>query len=351
MTICDLEYFVFSEEAKGLVMQKKIIILICSVLICVLTSAGAEGTLQIITHDAEVAWSISIDNEDIPFSQGMEIWLEEGIHRLVASAPGYRQIDQPVRIVDGEYKQIALTADASKLIDTTGMVQFSAQPETGELIVVGITQKEVFSIDGTPSSVPASFELGTGLHIVAFGPYSWHIAVDEDRTTFVRLDVHKGKIDQFNVTADQKEGLASDSSTLPQMFDRGYALYGDRTFWTLRNTLIVLGAFVLFILLCWFRCSFPGRVRARLWKRASLIRKLKRLKRHDPKNRRSGVEKALRKQETALSSLREQVDSMLKSAKQQYEQLRASSTVQDSKRRKRLKRKIAQLMRIRQRLL
>ncbi len=335
---------------RGLKMQKWRVTTVVLILIYLASAAWADGSLQIVSTDESVQWNVSLDNRDIQFSQGMRIWLESGLHRLVATAVGYQRVDEPVRIVDGECTQIALTAEPPAILHTSSMQNVQVSPSMSTLIIVGTIGNEAFAIDRTACIAPSSLSMSVGSHVLTSGAYTWEVTLSPEVTTFVRIDAKKGAIEQFTVTDDQFNKMNLTNYSYDRMFSYGYRQYGFRTFWNLRNTLIVLGLFTLFVCYVIFRFSMHGRVQCALWKRRSFVRTCARLSRKDPKQRRPAKEKSLLKQTRKLRGMDGSLENRITNNRKRLERLPAANDKKSVEKRKHLTRKIKKYIRLRKKI-
>lgn len=197
------------------------------VLVAALTSGLvlAAGILRIASSDPAIDWSVSIDGEPITYVSGLEVQLEEGSHRIVATAPGYQPIDEAVTIRDGVVTAVTLSPQRSDIVETTEEQTLTSRQKTNRLVVVSSPNDREFRIDGQSSTAPASFLVGVGQHTLRSGELELTFEIPEDLVTYLKIDAEQGRIFGFNMTASQEAAI--DAATQEEAFEEGYRLYGQ----------------------------------------------------------------------------------------------------------------------------
>ncbi len=320
------------------------------VFMCAFWYAAADGSVQIISSDDRIAWTVSIDHEELVFEQGMVVYLPDGLHRLTAFAPGFRMIDEPLRITDGAREQILLHAAAPEIVASGAMIELTADPRTGTLILVGTAGGEAFTLDEQIGRAPSSLQVGAGTHQVTSGVYAWEVTVPAGKVVFVRFDAEAGTVQEFTVDQQQYRELYEYSPSYDRMFSFGYRRYALRRFWDLRNTSIVLGVFALFMLGIIVRFSLRGRIAIARMRKRQLFRRFERLSKADPKGRRPVTERALVAQVKYLKKLRVLLQKQIAEHRRRYEVLKGRSDAKGMRKRKRQARRVRRLVRIEKKL-
>ena len=313
--------------------------IVASLITITTTSLFAKGILQITSADSAIQWDVKIDGKTERFRSGMELQLDEGTHRITASAPGYQTIDQSLKIRDGVVKKITLQPSRSKIVETTEQESFSAQQKTSRLVVVGRPNNISFSVDGQSSKTPASFNLGVGSHRLVAGNVSEAFQVPEDLVTYLKVDSNAAKIYGFSMTEAQESEIQSTAGSREEVFEKGYRLYGkDSSPWTTKAILAIAAAVLVFVLYLRLRFSLKGRAKARIRKRRSLQRRLSRIPPEDPKSQRENIESAIERNASSIDKFKERLTRRADKLRSKLHDLPEDETT--AKRRKKLDRRI-----------
>lgn len=308
---------------------------VLAALMFITTHVFAKGILQIISADNSVQWSIQVDSKPQRFRSGMELRLNEGSHRITASAPGYQTIDQSFKIRDGVVKKITLRSSRGKIVETTEQESFSAQQKTSRLVVVGRPNNVSFSVDGQGSRTPASFNLGVGSHRLVAGSLSQTFQVSEDRVTYLKVDSNAARIYGFSMTEAQESEIQSTASSREEVFEKGYKLYGkDSSAWTSNAILAITAAVLVFLLYLRLRFSLKGRAKARIRKRRSLQKKLVHIPPDDPKGEREKTESAIERSASSIDKFKDRLTRRGEKQQSKLDELPDDETA--TKRRKKL---------------
>lgn len=188
-------------------------------------AASGAGILRIASTDDDIEWSVAIDGEPIAYVSRIEVQLEEGVHRLVATAPGYQPIDETVTIGDGIVTAVTLSPQRSSIVETTEEQTLTSRQKTSRLVVVSSPSDRDFRIDGQSSTAPASFLIGVGQHTLRSGELELTFEIPEDLVTYLKVDVEQGRILGFNMTPSQEAAIGASSQE--EAFEEGYRLYGE----------------------------------------------------------------------------------------------------------------------------
>ncbi len=321
------------------------------VLLFLLTvTAYADGVLQIISEDPSLEWDLRVDQQPVPFVQGMTVWLPVGIHRLQAYIEGYQRIDQPVKIVQGEQVEVVLALTEASTLYSPQVQKVSASPRSGILLVTGKSKDVVFSIDSRPDIAPKAMTITYGDHTIRSGSFSWDITVKEGDATVLQLDTDTGKLKEFTVSVALYDALIAESGSLDELFTKGFRSYGKREFWDLRNTLIVLALFLLFILSCLWRFSLSGRVQLAIWKKSSGARRVKSLTKKDPKGKMAGTAKTLQRRIESLDQLDVILIKRIDADKERFKKLTSDSSQKGAKKMSKTKKSLRKMIKIRKRI-
>jgi hypothetical protein len=187
--------------------------------------ALSAGILRIASGADDIAWSVQIDGDPITYFSGVEVQLEAGRHRIVATAPGYQPIDGNVTISDGVVTVVTLSPERSRIVETTEEQTLTSRQKVSRLVVVSAPRDRPFRIDDTSSTAPASFLLGVGQHTLRSGDLELTFEIPEDLVTYLKIDVDQGRILGFNMTETQEAAI--DASSQDELFEEGYRLYGQ----------------------------------------------------------------------------------------------------------------------------
>jgi hypothetical protein len=190
-----------------------------------LSVGWSAGILRIASSAVDVDWSVEIDGVPIVYSSGVEVQLEAGRHRIVATAPGYQPIDGSVTISDGVVTVVTLSPERSRVVETTEEQTLTSRQKVSRLVVVSAPRDRSFRIDDTSSRAPASFLLGVGQHTLRSGDLELTFDVPEDMVTYLKIDTEQGRIIGFNMTETQEAAIRASSQD--ELFEEGYRLYGQ----------------------------------------------------------------------------------------------------------------------------
>ena len=186
--------------------------------------ALSAGILRIVSSDAEIDWSVQIEGSPIAYFSGVEVQLEPGSHRIVATAPGYQPIDGRVSISDGVVTVVTLSPERSRIVETTEEHTLTSRQKVSRLVVVSTPRARPFRIDDTSSNAPASFLIGVGQHTLRSGELELAFEIVEDMVTYLKIDAEQGRIYGFNMTETQEAAIGASSQD--ELFEAGYRLYG-----------------------------------------------------------------------------------------------------------------------------
>jgi hypothetical protein len=217
--------------------------LVGRILVVILLAVGPHlalgaGILRIASSADDIAWSVQIDGEPITYFSGVEVQLEAGRHRIVATAPGYQPIDGNVTISDGVVTVVTLSPERSRIVETTEEQTLTSRQKVSRLVVVSSPRDRPFRIDDTSSTAPASFLLGVGQHTLRSGDLELTFEIPEELVTYLKIDVDQGRILGFNMTETQEAAISASSQD--ELFEEGYRLYGQTRGGLLES---LLGAF------------------------------------------------------------------------------------------------------------
>lgn len=187
--------------------------------------AFSAGILRIASSADDIDWSVQIDGVPIVYFSGVEVQLEAGRHRLVATAPGYQPIDGNVDISDGVVTMVTLSPERSTIVETTQEQTLTSRQKVSRLVVVSSPRDRPFRIDDTSSRAPASFLLGVGQHTLRSGDLELTFEIPEDLVTYLKIDAEQGRILGFNMTETQEAAIRATSQD--ELFEEGYRLYGQ----------------------------------------------------------------------------------------------------------------------------
>ncbi len=329
------------------ILRRALLLLLFTLITC---SVFADGVLQIMSEDSTVEWDLRIDQQSLSFEQGMTVWLSEGIHRLQAYVEGYQQIDQPVRISQGERAEVLLSLNEVSSLYSPQVRKLSATPRPGILLVTGKTSGLVFSIDAVADIAPKVISLTKGVHELRSGSFSWEVKVKEGEATIVQLDTDTGKLKDFIISQTSFDVLIAEGGTLDDLFVKGYRLYGRDQFWNLRNILLVLALFLIFIGFCLWRFSLAGRVQVAIWRKHSGSRKVRSLTKSDPKGKMAGSARSLKKRLETIDNLDEILIKRIDTDKERFRSLKSEESPKSSKRLKSTKTRLRKMIRLRRRI-
>lgn len=318
---------------------KSMFLFAASFIVSGVSLAEAKGILQIKSQDASISWEVKIDGKPQSFRSGMEIRLDEGSHRITASAPGYQPIDESFSIKDGVVKIVTLTSKRSKLKETTEQESFSAQQKTSRLVIVGRPKNVSFSVDDHKTQTPASFALGVGTHRLVAGGLSETFDVLDDKVTYLRIDSSTGRIYGFSMTEAQESEIEATATSREEVFEKGYKLYGKQSLrLKAKLGLVAVVALLVFFLWLCLRFSLVGRAKARVHRKRRLEKKLAKVPIADPKGEHDRLQSRHEKTCKSIKKFGEKLSARIEKLKLELDKL--SNEEKTKKRRNRLQRKL-----------
>jgi hypothetical protein len=332
-------------------MRKIIPAMLVLVMMAVCLYAG--GTLRLTSAEAGLQWVITLDSREYQFYQGIEIPLDEGVHRFQAEAEGYALIDRPVTIRDGERTEIELGAEDAGIVSRIPTLRETAQVITGTLTVLGTSSAVPFDLSESEYSTPAEFRVAAGNYELTFADVTQRIEVKEHAHTFIQLDSSTRKMRKFTVSQVQAAQLEARSSSLEQLFKQGYRTYGPKWYASWQAIAVICALILLFVAIVLLRFSVGGRVSAVL-RRQKRLEKKKRVELNPKEN--VLLEKRIRKNKRQTSNLVEYLEGRIKLLKSQASKY-ADERTQDrhealklQKRYKKIKRRLRKVLKLRSRL-
>ena len=331
--------------------MRTLLTLIIFLLLCLFPSSLiADGTLQLYSEEAGLPWDLRVDNRELAFEQGMVIYLAEGLHRVEAYLQGYQMIDEPVRITEGERSEVLLERTLPGIAVGEGTRVLAAAPAGDTRLVVTASDPDTaFSFDGTPWIAPAEIPVTAGDYTIHAGSRSWDLEIESEQSVVVRIDPSSSRMRQVTLSADQYQRL-SEGRSYDELFASGYRWYGLWGSWSVRNSLIVIGLFLLLLCLLIWRFSLGGRVTAAIMGRRRKARAVRRLMKGDPKGRMPSAARSLQARIDALSGLDELLQRRIGRDRETFEKHRDDQSTKGLKQLGRTRKRLKRLIRLKKRI-